>query len=50
MVTVDDLLIHLSADLADLTHLAADLADLTRPLAGEVLFAQCDSGVPMPTG
>ena len=40
MVTVDDLLIHLSAD----------QADLTRPLAGEVLFAQRDSGVPMPTG
>ena len=36
MITVDDLLI----------DLAADLADLTRPITGEVLFATHDSPVP----
>lgn len=36
MVTVDDLIIHLTAD----------LADLARPITGEVLFAQRDSSTP----
>jgi len=36
MITVDDLLI----------HLAADLSDLARPITGEVLFAQRDSSPP----
>lgn len=36
MITVDDLLI----------DLAADLADLSRPITGEVLFAHHDSPVP----
>lgn len=36
MITVDDLII----------HLAADLADLARPVTGEVLFAQRDSRPP----
>ena len=36
MVTVDDLIIHLTAD----------LADLARPITGEVLFAQRDSSPP----
>lgn len=34
MVTVDDLIV----------HLAADLADLAKPVAGEVIFPQRDSG------
>ena len=36
MITTDDLLI----------NLAADLADLARPITGEVLFAHRDSAVP----
>jgi len=36
MITVDDLLM----------DLAADLADLTRPITGEVLFGHHDSPVP----
>ena len=40
MIAVDDLLIHLSAD----------LADLVRPVTGEVLFPQRNSSPPAPVG
>ncbi|HVA74805.1 MAG TPA: CBS domain-containing protein [Acidimicrobiales bacterium] len=40
MVTVDDLII----------HLAADLSDLARPITGEVLFAQRDGLPPATVG
>jgi len=36
MITIDDLLV----------DLAADLADLARPIAGEVIFGQRDASVP----
>jgi CBS domain-containing protein len=36
MITVDDLLV----------NVAADLSDLARPVCGEILFAHRDSAVP----
>ena len=39
MVTVDDLLV----------HMAADLSDLVRPVTAELLFAQHDAAVPVTT-